>query len=499
MFPLLTALGGALLLTHSHAIANVKDQLLIEVSHTPLALAGHLRGLGALAGDPGGRAGAALGGLGVAGLLPAGERGAAELPGSLTVRVLVLGAGVIGLTTAWALTEAGCDVVIVDRNAEAGGDASPGNGAQLSYNFVAPFASPETLRHLPALLRERDGPTRMRPGMDPAFMRWGMDFLRNCTNAAVRRTTVAQLALAALSRMEMQRLSGSLPIAFGLRVAGKLVVYRDSDSLAAAGRQVERQKGLGAEQRVLTARECLEQEPGLRIAEAALSGGVFTPSEEVGDCAAFCRGLAEQLRMRNTVEWRLGDACTPLLRDGALAGVQVGTEAIEADRTVLCAGAGAPAFGRATGLRLPIVPMKGYSLTLTPTVALRHSVTDAARKIVFAPLPGPAIRVAGIADFVGQDRGLDPVRLDAMRRAAAETVAADWTAPTHPWSGLRPVTPDSRPLIGPTVLPGLFLNTGHGGLGWTLAAGSARLLTELLLDRPAPVEPGWFAPGRRMA
>ncbi len=410
--------------------------------------------------------------------------------------VLVLGAGVIGLTTAWALAETGLDVTIVDRNDAPGGDASPGNGAQLSYNFVAPFASPETLRHLPALLLDRDGPTRFRPGIDPAFARWGVAFLRQCTTDAVRRTTVAQLALAALSKIEMTRLVDALPLDFGLRSAGKLVVYRAAAGFAAARRQVERQQGLGAEQRILGPRECLDQEPGLRIAEAVLSGGVFTPTEEVGDCAAFCRDLAAQLRMRNTVQWRLGAPCTPLLRDGRLRGVTIGAGSIEAETTVLCLGAGAPAFAAAAGIRLPIVPMKGYSLTLHPRTPLRHSVTDMDRKIVFAPLPGPTIRVAGIADFVGQDRTLDPARLATMTRAATEALDVDLEAGTNPWTGLRPVTPDSRPLIGPSRLPGLFLNTGHGGLGWTLAAGSARLATELLTGVTPSVEPGWFAPGR---
>lgn len=412
------------------------------------------------------------------------------------MRVLVLGAGVIGLTTAWALTEAGCDVTVVDRNPDPGGDASPGNGAQLSYNFVAPFASPETLRHLPALLLGRDSPTRMRPGADPAFARWAAAFLRQCTTAAVRRTTAAQLALAALSRAEMERLVAALPLDFGLRVAGKLLVFRSAGDFAAARRQVARQAGLGSEQRVLDARACLEQEPGLRIPERALAGGVFTPSEQVGDCALFCRDLAGVLRARNTVRWRMGEAAVPVVAGGRLRGVRVGAEVIEGEVTVLCLGSGAPAFGRAAGVTLPIVSMKGYSLTVSPRTPLRHSVTDAARKIVYAPLPGPRVRVAGIADFVGDDRTLDGRRLAGMTRAAAETVDADMTGDVRPWAGLRPVTPDSRPLIGPSALPGLFLNTGHGGLGWTLAAGSARLAADLLLGRAAAVEPAWFAPGR---
>ena len=137
--------------------------------------------------------------------------------------------------------------------------------------------------------------------------------------------------------------------------------------------------------------------------------------------------------------------------------------------------------------------MKGYSLTVEPRTALSHSVTDAARKIVFAPLPGGVVRVAGIADFVGHDRTLDPARMGVMVRAAGEALDLDGAGEMRPWAGLRPVTPDSRPLIGPSGLPGLFLNTGHGGLGWTLAAGSARLAVDLLMGTPLAVDAGAFA------
>ena len=413
------------------------------------------------------------------------------------MKALVLGAGVIGLTTAWALTEAGVDVTIVDRNPAPGGDASPGNGAQLSYNFVAPFASPATLRHLPALLLEREGPTRFRPGLSPAFLRWSLAFLRQCTTAAVERTTIAQLALAAQSRAEMDRLVQTLSLEFGLRTAGKLVLYRATTGFNAARAQFARQQGHGSDQQLLTPAECLSLEPGLRIPATALSGGVYTPSDQVGDCAAFCRDLAAQLQARNTVTWHLGAPCTPLMHQGRLIGVKSGAKTIEADQIILCLGAGAPAFARAAGLHLPITPMKGYSLTLTPRTPISHSVTDMDRKLVFAPLTNPtAIRVAGIADFVGNDRTLDPARIATITRAATETLDVDLAAGTNPWTGLRPVTPDSRPLIGPSAIPGLFLNTGHGGLGWTLAAGSAQLITDLLLGHPPKVDPQCFNPAR---
>lgn len=417
------------------------------------------------------------------------------------MNVLVLGAGVIGLTTAWALSEAGCRVTILDRNPAAGGEASAGNGAQLSYNFVAPFASPETLRHLPALLAERDGPVRLRPRWDAEMLRWGLAFLRCCTGRAVRETTQAQLALAALSRAEMAALLQRLPIEFGLRTAGKLVLHRDAGDFAAARAQAARQAALGSVQQILGPAECLALEPGLALPASALAGGIYTPSEQVGDCARFCEGLAEALAARHSVEWRLGQPVEPWVEGGRLRGVQVGEERLAAELAVLCLGVGSRRFAATAGLRLPIQPMKGYSLTLACRRPLAHSVTDAARKLVFAPLPGPppsgpVIRVAGIADFVGEDRRLDPARVRSVMDKAAETVAADWSQDARPWTGLRPVTPDSRPIIGPAPLPGLALNTGHGGLGWTLAMGSARLLSDLVLGRAPAVEARWFRPGR---
>ncbi len=411
------------------------------------------------------------------------------------MRICVLGAGVIGLTTAWSLTEAGHDVIIADGASRPGQGASHANGAQLSYNFVAPFASPETLRHLPSLLLDRAGPLRIQPSLNPAFLRWASAFLRACTPRAARATTQAQLGLAALSRAELDRVQAHAQLSFGRRVAGKLVVYRNQANFDAARRQVESQSGMGNEQLVLDARESLQKEPGLRIAQSRLAGGVFTADEEVGDCAQFCDGLADHLRRRNTVSWHLDAAITPILRHGALAAIRAGGAEIEADAFILCLGSGAAGFAHACGFQLPIQPMKGYSLTLrprTPEAMLHHSVTDADRKVVFAPLAPdgtPMIRVAGIAEMIGHDRAVDPKRLALIRANAADALDVDPQSDPTGWAGLRPATPDSRPIIGRSPVPNLWLNTGHGALGWTLACGSARLLADLLSGATPPLAP----------
>ena len=188
----------------------------------------------------------------------------------------------------------------------------------------------------------------------------------------------------------------------------------------------------------------------------------------------------------------MGAAADPVLRAGRMVAVRADGAEIEADAFVLALGAGAAAFARRAGLRLPVYPMKGYSLTLrprTPAAALAHSVTDAGRKVVFAPLEreGTAlIRVAGVADLVGHDPRLDPARLEAVRRAARDALDVDWSAEQEPWAGLRPATPSSRPIVCWSRVPGLFLNTGHGALGWTLACGTARLTRDALLGAPVP-------------
>ncbi len=418
------------------------------------------------------------------------------------MRVCVLGAGVVGLATAWALGEAGCEVVIADAETKPGQGASAGNGAQLSYNFVAPFASPDTLRHLPALLLDPAAPIRIAPRFDLDFLRWNLAFLRACTGRMERETTVAQLALAALSRTELDRLEAAAGLHFYRRVAGKLVVYREANSFAAARRQAERQRKVGAEQIVLDGAACLQQEPGLRIAPGVLHGGVYTPSEELGDSAAFCEGLAAKLAQRNSISFALGSRVEPVLRGGKLVAVRANDTEIAADCFVLCLGSGSAAFARACGFRLPIQSMKGYSFTFRPrdrSAALRHSVTDADRKIVFAPLDrpdGPVIRAAGVADLVGDDRRIDPKRLDAVRRGTADALDVDLDSDPTGWAGLRPATPDSRPIVGPSPIPALFLNTGHGALGWTLACGTARLTTELLLGQEPSVRAADFAFGR---
>ncbi|XSC44977.1 FAD-dependent oxidoreductase [Bradyrhizobium sp. RDT10] len=339
---------------------------------------------------------------------------------------------------------------------------------------------------------------RIRAGLDPALISWGVRFLLACRPAAVRETIAAQLALAALSRGELARLTQTLMLSFGLRTAGKLVMFRSSREFDAA-RRAATDKTDEDGQRVLTPAECLALEPALRLDASELAGGIFTASEQIGDCAAFCAGLTFRLRRQRNVEWLLGtEVIGPVRSGGRLVAVDTTKGHVRADHFVLCMGTASRAFARACGFYLPIYPLKGYSITLTPAPGarmLRHSVTDMERKLVFAPLArdgGTEIRVAGIADLEGDAR-IDAGRVDILRRASVELLGIDAAGDVKPWCGLRPMTPDSRPIIGGSPLDGLFINAGHGMLGWTLACGSARLTADMIDRKPEANDASAFA------
>jgi len=419
------------------------------------------------------------------------------------MKVCVLGAGVVGLTTAWEFAERGYEVTLVDRRRESGAETSFANGAQLSYAYVAPLAAPETLMKLPALLLSPAAPIRLRPSLDPDLARWGLKFLRACTDRMVGETTRAQLALAAVSRAALHELACAQALEFGLRQAGKIILHRKPASMEAARRQMRRQADASAGQSLLTPQETLALEPGLNLAADAFAGAVHTPSEEIGDCRRFCEELTERMRRRNAATLRLGAHVRGLvLRAGKLRAVDTSQGEIETDLVVLALGAEAGRFARTLGFPLPIYPMKGYSITarMKPGArGLNGSVTDFDRKIVYAPLTDagePVTRVAGVADLVGHDATIDRKRLARMTAQAADMLALDLEGDVQPWAGLRPATPDSRPIVGWSPAPGVFLNVGHGALGWTLACGAARLAADIVSGEAPCVPAEWFSYAR---
>ena len=407
------------------------------------------------------------------------------------MRVVVLGAGVIGLATAYYLLQDGHDVTVVDRNDGVALETSYANGAQLSYSYVAPLAGPGVLPKIPPWLLRRDSPLRFYPRIDRHQWRWLLQFVLACTARQSDLTTRRLLALSFYSRRLMDALQARESIEFGHARNGKLIVHSDAATFAAAKRLVDYQRSLGCEQSALSRDECIALEPALGgnpgTLGARVAGGIHTPSEEVGDCYRFCVGLEHRL-VALGVTLRLGVTVSRLATSARrVTHAETSAGDLAADAFVVALGAQTPWLTRPLGVELPVYPLKGYSLTLPvngPAPAV--SVTDFKRKVVYAPLDTPTgrqLRVAGMADVAGHSRRPDPVR---VRQLVAEARAAfpdatDYDAPLEslqPWTGLRPATPAGSPLLGRTAVEGLFVNCGQGALGWTLALGSGRAVAD---------------------
>lgn len=402
--------------------------------------------------------------------------------------VCVIGAGIVGSATAYLLAKAGHRVTVIEAHDAPGRVTSFANGAQLSYSHVEPLASPATLRKLPSMLLDADSPLRMRLTGEPAQISWGLQFLRASSAAQVRRTTEALLTLSALSRHELTAARSADGLEFNHAQPGKLVVYDSDEDLAGARSQVAVQRKFGSVQEVLSTEDCLAREPALAAYRAHVKGGVWTPDEALGDAWLLTGALVDRLQ-RAGGDVRYRTRATGFQRQGdTITAVHTDTGELPVDAVVLANGNGAAALGRQLGMRLPVYPIKGYSITLPvvdPACAPRVSVTDLRRKTVYAPLGGQ-LRVAGMAELVGHDLRVDPRRVRFLIDSARETFpgSCDFGADPQAWVGLRPATPTSMPLIGPSRCRNGWLNVGHGALGFTLAMGSARLVQQWVAGEP---------------
>lgn len=407
------------------------------------------------------------------------------------MRVCVLGAGIAGLAAACELQREGHEVTVVDR-AGAGTGASGANGAQLSYAYVQPLADPSIWAQLPRLVLAGNSPLKLRLRWDLDQWRWGLGFLAACRAGVSRRTTVQLLQLAAHSREAFERLLAEQQLDCDFSATGKLVLYSDSGSFAAARRQLALQQSLGSEQRAVSGAECVAIEPALHHYRARIAGAIHTPGECAADCYKVCRELLRILGDRGARFIFGAEVSGFAVRRGRVAAAETDAGPIDADAFVVALGAASARLARSLGLYLPVYPLKGYSITLPArrqaAAAPRVNVTDAARKVVFARI-GERLRIAGMAELVGHDLSIPPARIRALV-AAAQDVFPDCGdfSQCDAWAGLRPATPTGRPLIGPHPEgpANLLFNTGHGALGFTLAFGSAARIAGLLRPTRGP-------------
>ena len=412
------------------------------------------------------------------------------------MKVIVLGAGVIGVASAWFLERAGFEVTVVDRQHEPAAETSFANGGQISVSHAEPWANPGAPLKMLRWLGRHDAPLLWRLQADAAQWRWGVAFLRQCTRERARHNIAQLVRLGLYSRETLQALRRDTGLSYDQRSGGILHFYTSAAEFEAAHEPARLMRELGCERRIVSADEAVTIEPALRQARGRLVGGTYTEADESGDACRFTRELAALCRARG-VRFLMGHDITAL----RAAGTRIEhVEAIDAegrytrlaaDRYVLALGSHSARLAAPLGLRLNIYPAKGYSLTMPvrdAALAHRVSLTDDEYKLVFSRL-GERLRVAGTAELGGYGRALDRGRCAAiLRRVEQLFPGAGDASRVEYWSGLRPATPSNLPYLGASRIANLFLNTGHGTLGWTQACGSGKALADLLAGRRPEVD-----------
>jgi D-amino-acid dehydrogenase len=395
--------------------------------------------------------------------------------------VCVIGAGIIGATTAYALSKAGWSVTVIDSEPAAGMRASYANGAQLSYSYVEPLASPTTLSKIPLWLLSRDSPILWQPQFSARHIQWLIQFIAHCNANQVQSTTRQLLEISFLTKNELQGWLSDLGISERdvlLEKTGKLVIYRNQHELAAVQKQMELQVTFGCEQEIRTTAQCIEAEPALVSIEQDIAFGVHTASDEAVDCHKLCQLILKHAGVQDIYDARLLHFN---LKGNRIESIMTSQGEIAADQFVVAAGNETNAVLQQLNHELLIEPIKGYSVSLpivNRSLAPNGSITDQSRKVVFARI-GNTLRVAGFAEIRGNNLTIDPRRIESLV-ADTERVfpgAVDLNQCTS-WAGLRPCSPSGIPYIQQIGYENAWVNAGHGSLGLTLSVGSAILLAK---------------------
>ncbi|PFH09522.1 D-amino-acid dehydrogenase [Collimonas sp. PA-H2] len=414
------------------------------------------------------------------------------------MRVLILGSGVVGVTSAYYLARAGHEVTVIDRLPGPAQETSFANAGQISPGYASPWAAPGIpLKALKWMLQEH-APLSITPDGTLFQLRWMWQMLRNCSSARYAVNKERMVRLAEYSRDCFKVLRADTNIAYEGRQLGTMQVFRSQQQLDDAAKDIEVLKETGVPFELLTPDQLAQAEPALEAVKHKLSGALRLPNDETGDCQMFTTKLAqmaEELGVRFRYNVQI-DALT--LSNGEIAGVQCGSEHLQADSYVVALGAYSTGF-LGSLVDIPVYPLKGYSITV-PIVdaeaAPVSTILDETYKIAITRFDD-RIRVGGMAEIVGFNKTLKP-----KRRATLEMVVNDLfpgagnTAAASFWTGLRPMTPDGTPIVGATHIRNLFLNTGHGTLGWTMSCGSAQLLSDLISGKRPAIAADDLAVGR---
>ena len=408
------------------------------------------------------------------------------------MKVLILGAGVIGVTSAYYLAKAGHEVTVLDRQPGPGLETSFANAGEISPGYAAPWAGPGIPLKAVRWLLMRDGPLVIRPMLELGMWQWGLRLLANCTVAAYALNKSRMVRLAEYSRDRMIELRADTGIAYDGRQQGTLQLFRTRRQLDHVHADIAVLRQYGVPHEVLDEAGCITAEPGLATARVGFAGGLRLPNDETGDCWLFTDRLAA-LAADLGVSFRYDTSVTGLDAEGdAVRGVVTNAGRFSADAYIVALGSYSPLLLRPLGIDLPIYPIKGYSITvpiIDVSVAPVSTLMDETYKVATTRL-GDRIRVGGTAEIAGYDTTLRPHRRGPLDRSLGDLFpqAGDLSRATF-WSGLRPMTPDGTPVLGRAPRHrNLYLNTGHGTLGWTMAAGSGRVMADLVADRAPDIE-----------
>ena len=404
------------------------------------------------------------------------------------MKVMVLGAGLLGVTSAYFLRQQGHEVTVVDRQASPAAETSFANGGQISVSHAEPWANPGAPLKVLQWLGKEDAPLLFRLRADLRQWRWGLQFLRECTPERTRHNIGQIVRLGTYSRDTLQALRRERNIAYDERTQGILHFYTSQKEFDSAEAPAAQMRELGCDRRVISAEEAIQIEPALRHMRGQLAGATYTAEDESGDANTFARELVQRCT-EDGVDFLMSHTITALREAGGRIDHVEATDTegrfqrLRADAYVLAMGSLSPLYAKPLGIELPIYPAKGYSVTMAvkdASMAHQVSLTDDEYKLVFSRL-GDRLRIAGTAEFNGYDRDLNRVRCEAIvRRVEALFPGAGDAETAQFWTGLRPATPSNVPIIGRSRIGNLYFNTGHGTLGWTHACGSGKSIARIV-------------------
>ncbi|MDN3610790.1 D-amino acid dehydrogenase [Vibrio ostreicida] len=402
------------------------------------------------------------------------------------MKVVILGSGVIGLTSAWYLSQAGCEVTVLDRQPRSAEETSFANAGQISYGYSSPWAAPGVPAKALKWLLAPHAPLKIKPSFKPDWLQWATQMLYQCRWDKYRINKARMLGIANHSRTCLAQLNREHNLNYQGRTQGTLQIFRHTQQLKAIEKDITLLEESGTRYQLLDAKGCLTQEPGLANVKGHLAGGLYLPQDETGDCYLFCQQLQAMAETAG-VSFLFNTEVTGFKTENRrIAAVTTSDGHIEADNFVVAMGCYSKSLLNTIGIKVPLYPVKGYSLTL-PIVneasAPRSTIMDEKYKVAVTRFD-QRIRVAGTAELSGFDTTLPNKRLSTLNHVVSQMFpeGTDLSQAQY-WSGFRPMTPDGTPIIGQTPFGNLFTNTGHGTLGWTMACGSADILTQIITQK----------------